>query len=58
VKHVTVFPDHLEVKIAGAPRLNVSLAEVGLSGRESQNVRVGEGTFPHTTREQVWDLAA
>jgi site-specific DNA recombinase len=38
VEHVTVFPDHLEVKIAGAPRLNVSLSEVGLSGRESQNV--------------------
>lgn len=44
VEAVTVFPDHLEVKVAGAPRLNVSLAEVGLGGRESENVGVGGGT--------------
>lgn len=30
VEEVAVLPDHLEVKIAGAPRLNVLLAEVGL----------------------------
>ena len=40
---VEQFPDHLEVKIAGAPRLNVRLSEVGLSGRELQNVGVGGG---------------
>ena len=38
---VTVFPDHLEVKIASAPRPNVTLSGVELSGRESQNVGVG-----------------
>jgi hypothetical protein len=30
VEEVAVLPDHLEVKIAGAPRLNVLLSEVGL----------------------------
>ncbi len=30
VEAVIVFPDHLEVQIAGAPRLNVTFAEVGL----------------------------
>ena len=39
---VVVFPDHLEVQVAGAPPLNVTLAEVGLreSGTESS---VSEG---------------
>ena len=40
VEHVTLFPDHPELKIAGAPRLEVTLSEVGLSGRQSQNVGV------------------
>ena len=44
VERVAVFPDHLEVSIAGAPRLNVGLAEVGLGGNQSQNVGVGGGT--------------
>ncbi|HXZ83473.1 MAG TPA: hypothetical protein VED84_07005, partial [Acidimicrobiales bacterium] len=44
VEKVAVFPDHLEVTIAGAPRLNVGLAEVGLGNKQSQNVGVGEGT--------------
>jgi hypothetical protein len=39
---VTVFPDHLEVSVAGAPPLNVRYSEVGL--RESQIVGVGGGT--------------
>jgi len=42
VECVAIFPDHLEVKIAGAPRLNVLLAEVGL--KESANFGVGGGT--------------
>ena len=58
VEKVAVFPDHLEVTIAGAPKLNVGLSEVGLGGNQSQNVGVGGGTFPHTTRETIWDLAA
>lgn len=33
VKDVTVFPDHLEVSVDGAPRLNVSLEEVGLKSQ-------------------------
>jgi hypothetical protein len=36
---IIVFPDHLEVVVHGAPRLNVLLSEVGLA--ESQNTRVG-----------------
>jgi hypothetical protein len=31
---VTVFPDHLEVTVTGAPALNVLLSEVGLKGSE------------------------
>jgi site-specific DNA recombinase len=42
VEWVTVFPDHLEVKVAGAPSLNVRLSEVGL--KESQIVGVGGPT--------------
>ena len=42
VEHVSVFPDHLEVKIAGAPRLNVTLSEVGLPGA-SRRLWVSEG---------------
>ena len=41
IDSVTVFPDHLEVTVGGAPPLNVLYSEVGL--KESQNVRVGEG---------------
>lgn len=36
---VTVFPDHLEVTVTGAPLLNVLFKEVGL--KESENVGVG-----------------
>jgi hypothetical protein len=39
---VTVFPDHLEVTVTGAPPLNVLFKEVGL--RESENVSVGGPT--------------
>jgi hypothetical protein len=42
VEAVTIFPDHLEVKVASAPRLNVRLGEVGL--KESANSGVGGGT--------------
>lgn len=42
VEVVTIYPDHLEVKVAGAPRLNVLLSEVGL--KESANCGVGGGT--------------
>jgi hypothetical protein len=37
VESVTVFPDHLEVNVAGVPRLNVAFDEVGL--KQSGNVR-------------------
>jgi hypothetical protein len=30
VEEVALFPDHLEVAVAGAPRLNVTLEEVGV----------------------------
>ena len=39
---VTVYPDHLEVTVAGAPPLTVLYSEVGL--KEAEIVRVGEGT--------------
>ena len=39
---VTVFPDHLEVLVIGAPALNVLLGEVGL--KESEIVGVGGAT--------------
>ena len=48
VDSVTVFPDHLEVTVGGAPPLNVLYSEVGL--KESENVRVGGGTWYKTPR--------
>lgn len=30
VEEVSLFPDHLEVAVAGAPRLNVTLEEIGV----------------------------
>ena len=32
---IAIYPDHLEVKVSGAPRMNVSLQEVGLTGGSS-----------------------
>jgi len=32
VESVAMYPDHLEVTVSGAPRLNVTLEEVGLTG--------------------------
>ncbi len=49
VERVEVHPDHLEVVIFGAPRLNVRLDEVGL-GNQSQNVGVGGGTRDNSAR--------
>lgn len=40
---IVFFPDHLEVKASGAPRMNVTLREVGLTGGSSFQ-RVGEPT--------------
>lgn len=42
VQWVTVFPDHLEVSVTGAPALNVLYREVGL--KESEIVGVGDPT--------------
>ena len=42
IESVTVFPDHLEVKVAGAPPLNVLYGEVRLKVPEI--VGVGEPT--------------
>jgi hypothetical protein len=46
VEWVTVFPDHLEVNVTGAPTLNVLLSEVGL--KESEIVGVGGPTRTRT----------
>ena len=40
---LAIFPDHLEVTVKGAPRLNVTLDEVGLRGGWWQSVGVGGG---------------
>src|SRR5690606_2519571 len=40
---ISIHPDHLEVKVAGAPRVNVTLSEVGLTGG-SGYCGVGERT--------------
>ena len=32
VENIAIFPDHLEVSITGAPKMNVTLQEVGLTG--------------------------
>ena len=42
VEWVSVFPDHLEVTVSGAPPLNVLYQEVG--PKESHFVGVGGGT--------------
>lgn len=47
---ITIFPDHLEVKVSGAPRLNVTLQEVGL-GRGSVSYGVGDALRLPTTRK-------
>jgi hypothetical protein len=53
VQQVAVFPDHLEVTVHGAPQLNVTLAEVGLSSDESQIACVGGGTRNKTPRSPM-----
>lgn len=47
VEEVVVFTDHLEVKVSGAPRINVTLQEVGL--KVSEIGGVGEGITPIST---------
>src|SRR3546814_13440946 len=47
---VAVFPDHLEVQVHGAPRLNLALAEVRLASREPIG-GVGGGTRSDVRRE-------
>jgi DNA invertase Pin-like site-specific DNA recombinase len=43
VTGLSVFPDHLEVTVTGAPTLNVLYREIGM--RESEIVQVGEPTY-------------
>lgn len=52
---VTLYPDHLEVHVHGAPRLNVTLDEVGLGHRE--NIRKG-GPSPVPPRRRRTGSAA
>ena len=53
VEKVAVFPDHLEVTIAGAPRLNVGLAEVVVSSRRTL---VSEGRRARSRTTGHWRL--
>jgi site-specific DNA recombinase len=46
---ITIYPDHLEVKVSGAPRMNVTLQEVGLTAGSAFQ-RVGEAFRLATTR--------
>jgi hypothetical protein len=57
IDSVTVFPDHLEVRVGGAPPLNVLYSEVGM--KESENVRVG-GPTPTISdwRLRPWSVGA
>ncbi len=43
VNEIAIFPDHLEVTVHGAPRLNMLLSELGLAD-QSENACVGGGT--------------
>lgn len=54
VEAVAIFPDHLKVKVAGAPKINVLLGGVGL--KESADVRVGGASCtltPHTQSDWI-----
>ena len=53
VEWVSVFPDHLEVTVSGAPPLHVLYSEVGL--KESGFVRVGGGTLTMST--PAWETS-
>lgn len=44
VPQVNVFPDHLEVEVRGAPKLNVALHEAGLRNKNVETAGVGGGT--------------
>jgi hypothetical protein len=50
VEGIEVSPDDLEVAVFGAPRLNATLAEVGLGGGQSQNACVGGATYNSAPR--------
>jgi site-specific DNA recombinase len=54
VEQVSMYPDHLEVVVAGAPPLTVTLEEVGLQGM--QTVGASGGTRTPTGRWAHWDL--
>ena len=47
IDEVSIYPDHLEVQVSGAPRINVTLREVGLTGG-SGIYGVGERTRTST----------
>ena len=49
VEEVAMFPDHLTVTVAGAPRLNVTLAEVGLMGLQNLSWERGDSN-PNRSR--------
>lgn len=52
VPGVSVFPDHLEVQVRGAPRLNVALHEVGLRGAVENG-----GVGGPSDANRYWSLA-
>ena len=50
LESVTVLPDHRDVTVRGAPRINVLLSEVGL--KNSKSGGVGGGSFSAVERER------
>ena len=58
VEAVSMFPDHLEVKVGGAPPLLVELGEVGLRdpGTRSSVSEGGLSHMRHARRSGIWPL--
>jgi hypothetical protein len=57
LKSVAMYPDHLEVTVSGAPRLNVTLEEVGLTGGVAVSCRRGVANLTRTAR-RAWQVAS
>lgn len=57
IDSITVFPDHLEVTVGGAPPLNFLYSEVGLQGVGEPPCRRGVSYLAYTTTSLARVLA-